>query len=182
MIYNPPENDHQWQNELRRRLKAQPRMRPPVQRPYYWIYACHHAGEILSADSVSDYPVFTKWDHVARRPRPLLIYITVNLPRHGDEDTNDALRAVESTLESLGGFRSATRAHADVLILSLDTIAGQKFKAAAKPDQVIWSREDFEAYATRTTPLDLGRDQEPRQIVVARTNARSVSVATTVRR
>jgi hypothetical protein len=182
VINNPPENDNQWQNELRRRLKALPSVQPPIQRPYYWVYACHHAGEILSEDAISDHPVYTKWDHAAKRPRPLLVYITVNLPVYGDEQGNEPLRAVESTLETLGGFRSGTRMHADVLLLNLDTTAGQKIKATAKPDQVIWSREEFEAYPDRGTPLDLGKDQQPREIVVARTNARSVSAATTVKR
>lgn len=126
--------------------------------------------------------MFTKWDHATRRPRPLLVYITVNLPAHGDEQGTEPLRAMESTLETLGGFRSSTRMHADVLLLNLDTTAGQKIRDAAKPDQVIWSREDFEAYAERGTPLDMGRDQQPREIVVARTNARSASVATTGKR
>lgn len=182
VINNPPETDNQWQNELRRRLKTQPRVQPPMQRPYYWVYACHHAGEILPADAISDHPVFTKWDHATRRPRPLLVYITVNLPAHGDEHGTESLRSVESTLETLGGFRCSTRMHADVLLLNLDTTAGKKIQDAAKPDQVIWSREEFEAYAESATPLDLGRDQQPREIVVARTNARSVSVATTGRR
>lgn len=182
MINNPPENDKQWQNELGRRLKAQSGQRSPIQRPYYWIYACHHAGEILPEDAILDRPVFTKWVHLNRRPVPLLVYLTVNLTRYGDQDGNTALREVEATVESHGGFRSATRSDADVLVLNLDTKGGLRFKAEAKPDQVIWTREELEEHATRGLPLDLGRDMQPREIVVARTNARPESAATTVRR
>jgi hypothetical protein len=112
----------------------------------------------------------------------LLIYITLNLPTYGDEEGSEALAAVESTVESHGGFRSATRMDADVLVLNMDTKTGPKYKAAAKPDQVIWTREELEAYVKKGVPLDLGKDMQPREIVVARTNPRSVSAATTARR
>lgn len=192
MINNPPENDKQWQNELARRLKAQTGQRPPIQRPYYWIYACHHAGRILSEDEIADRPVFTRWTHLNRRPVPLLIYITVNLPRFGDEvdesdkkETNPQLRPlreVEATVETHGGFRSATRSDADVLVLNLDTKAGAKYKAEAKPDQVIWTREELEEHAEKGMTLDLGKDMQPREIVVARTNAGPTSTGITARR
>ncbi|KAJ9109178.1 hypothetical protein QFC21_000507 [Naganishia friedmannii] len=177
IINNPPERDVQWQNEFKRRVKTERISNPPIQQPYHWIYACHHAGDIVPEDELPSQPVFTKWDHIRRRPVPLLVYITVNLPRHGDEDVNGALCGVEAMLESNGGFRSATRSHADVLLLNLNTAAGQKFQAEAKPDQVIWSREQLEEFAAGSVSLDLGRDQHPHEVVVARTNTRSVSAA-----
>ena len=192
MINNPPENDKQWQNELARRLKAQTGQRPPIQRPYYWIYACHHAGRILAEDEISERPVFTKWVHLNRRPVPLLIYITVNLPTFGDEvDESDKkeknpqlrpIRKVEATVETYGGYRSATRADADILVLNLNTQSGAKYKAEAKPDQVIWTREELEEHAAKGMSLDLGKDMQPREIVVARTNAGSASTGNTGRR
>ncbi|KAJ9125539.1 hypothetical protein QFC22_000500 [Naganishia vaughanmartiniae] len=177
IINNPPETDAQWQLELGRRVKTENISEPPIQRPYHWIYACHHAGDIVPKDELPSYPVFTKWDHVHQRPVPLLVYVTVNLPRHGDEDVNGALCAVEAMLETNGGFRSATRSHADVLLLNLNTAAGRKFQAEAKPDQVIWSRDQFEEFAAGSRSLDLGRDQHPHEVVIARTNTRSVSAA-----
>ncbi|KAJ9107810.1 hypothetical protein QFC19_002716 [Naganishia cerealis] len=182
IINNPPETDNQWQKDLRRRVQTEKECKSPIQRPYYWIYACHHAGEILSEEEMPKHPVFTKWDHSRRRPVPLLVYITVNLPRHGDESADDALCAAESLLESHGGLRSATRGHADVLLLNLTTASGKKFQAEAKPDQVIWSRTQFQDLAASSNSLDLGRDEEPHEIVVARTNARSVSAAAAGRR
>lgn len=131
----------------------------------------------MPEDEFPSHPVFTKWDHLHRRPVPLLVYITVNLPRHGDEDINGALSAVEATLESNGGFRSATRSNADVLLLNLNTVAGQRYQSEAKPDQVIWSRKQLDEFAAGEKSLDLGRDQQPHEIVVARTNTKSVSAA-----
>ena len=166
----------------------------------------------MSEDEISDRPVFTKWAHLNRRPVPLLIYITVNLPIFGDEgdesnkkesnpDDSDEkernpddknkkkrkpplrpLRKVEAIVETHGGFRSATRSDADVLVLNLETNAGERYMEQARPDQVIWTREELEEHAASGVPLDLGKDIQPREIVVARTNAASSTPGTTVRR